>query len=84
MGERERLPIAASFAIAEAFTRQWWDAWGLAPPGDIQRARYRTIVALPDAQKLLAVLLALPNADRMALASALRARAAKDTPDAPR
>lgn len=67
-----KVTVGASYALATAFTRQWWRTWGCVTFAGIEFAQHRTLIELPRAQQLLEELLALPKADRDALAANLR------------
>lgn len=64
-------PIAASYAIATAFSRQWWRSCGDTNFSGFDFARHRELVELPRAHRLLDELRALSAADRNALAASL-------------
>ena len=69
------VPHGAAYALAEAFTRDWWDQCGGRShtlQDDFARAKHRKLIELPRAEKLIRQLWALPKLERDALASCLR------------
>lgn len=65
------LPIGAVYAVATAATREWWRTCGCTEFSGRDFADHRRIIEVPQAEKKLRELMALPKADRDALGRAL-------------
>ncbi len=70
------VPRVAAYALAEAFTCQWWDQWSSLPVSKddamgIRRSQHREVIELPKAERLIRLLWTLPKLDREAIASAI-------------